>query len=514
MKLSLIIEAIDRATGPAKRSTAAIRQLTDRGLKPLEEATKRVDRTAARFLGGMPARLASIHAGVRRLAGQAGMKALEKSSYAAGYAVGATLRKVSQLALRVGAFGAMAIGAGGIGALGFLTRGVLGRASDFEQYTLILENQLGSLAKAKAAMKWVEDFAVRTPYELGEVMSAFTQMTVLDFKPMTGTLEALGNAAAALGTDLSDAVNALASATAGEFEPLRRYGIRIAKDGATLRLEWRKNGKVFRETVRDDQAALERAISGIMNKRFPEMMKRQSNTFLGMWRNLSDQFGKFQGMIADAGFFDAVRKKLQSVLEWVDQLAKNGKLKEWAEAISNRMTEMTNKAYEFVTKVKWDNVAKGIEAIVSGLINVVDWIGRASDAYGRWEIKAARTRELGSYDKVWNRMFGGTYERYQQRERIRDLNRAMGLPENKGLEGEPDDKPRILPQTKGWIGSQQRSLQQYLDRRAPGAAGPAPTGKISLHVTTDRGVTAQPRKVEARGMQIELNTGRAMAGLA
>ena len=90
-------------------------------------------------MGGMPARLASIHAGVRRLAGQAGMKALEKSSYAAGYAVGATLRKVSQLALRVGAFGAMAIGAGGIGALGFLTRGVLGRASDFEQYTLILK---------------------------------------------------------------------------------------------------------------------------------------------------------------------------------------------------------------------------------------------------------------------------------------------------------------------------------------------------------------------------------------
>ena len=69
----------------------------------------------------------------------------------------------------------------------------------------------------------------------------------------------------------------LASATAGEFEPLRRYGIRIAKDGANLRLEWRKNGKVFRETVRDDQAALERAITEIMNKRFPEMMKRQSN---------------------------------------------------------------------------------------------------------------------------------------------------------------------------------------------------------------------------------------------
>lgn len=233
-------------------------------------------------------------------------------------------------------------------------------------------------------------------------------------------------------------------------------------------------------------------------------------TFLGMWRNLSDQFGKFQGMIADAGFFDAVRRKLQAVLEWVDRLAKNGKLKEWAEAISGRMTEMTNKAYEFVTKVKWDNVAKGIGAIVSGLINVVDWIGRASDAYGRWEIKAARTRELGSYDKVWNRMFGGTYERHQQRERIRDLNRAMGLPENKGLEGEPDDKPRILPQTKGWIGNQQRSLQQYLDRRAPGAAGPAPTGKISLHVSTDRGVTVQPRQMETRGLQVELNTGRMM----
>ena len=159
---------------------------------------------------------------------------------------------------------------------------------------------------------------------------------------------------------------------------------------------------------------------------------------------------------------------------------------------------------------------RGIGAIVSGLINVVDWIGRASDAYGRWEIKAARTRELGSYDKVWNRMFGGTYERHQQRERIRDYNRAMGLPENKGLEGEPDDKPRILPQTKGWIGNQKRSLKQYLDSRqtGPRTSAPAPAGKISLHVTTDRGVAVQPRMVEARGMQLELNTGRAMTGVA
>jgi hypothetical protein len=48
----------------------------------------------------------------------------------------------------------------------------------------------------------------------------------------------------------------------------------------------------------------------------------------------------------------------------------------------------------------------------------------------------------------------------------------------------------------------------------PQPAAPAPKGKITLDIRTPQGTQARPAKIAATGVDIEVNTGRAMGSFA
>ena len=103
-------------------------------------------------------------------------------------------------------------------------------ASQFEKFETVLISSTGSAEKAKEAMKWVTDFAVKTPYELDKVTEGFVALKNYGIDPTNGTLRTLGDTAAAMNKPLMQGVEALADAVTGENERLKEFGIVSQQD--------------------------------------------------------------------------------------------------------------------------------------------------------------------------------------------------------------------------------------------------------------------------------------------
>ena len=123
----------------------------------------------------------------------------------------------------------------GLAATGyFFKRFFLDVAADFEDFQTVLETTEGSSAGAQRAMKWVSDFATRTPYELAEVTEAYVKLRAYGLDPTNGLLKSLGDTAAAMKKPVMQAVEAIADAVTGENERLKEFGIKASKSGGQI----------------------------------------------------------------------------------------------------------------------------------------------------------------------------------------------------------------------------------------------------------------------------------------
>ncbi len=372
LKFAMILEAVDRMSGPAKRASAGARQLAKgarelaREGTPVARAMDRVSNAAGR----MRARLGGALIRVRALAGRLGMKALEKAAYGAGYAIGWTIRKVATLALGLAKLTAGAAGLAGGAFLG----GVIATTAKFEQFQIMLEGTEGSAEKAKKAMDWVRDFAKKTPYELEQVMQAFVKLKGYGLDPLDGSLVAAGDAAAGMSKDLLQAVEALADAQTGEFERLKEFGIRARVEGNKVAFTYMKNGKEIRRETTNNAAAMKDAITGIWSDRFGGSMERQSKTFNGMISNLKDGWSDFMLRVGQAGVFDKVKAKLQGVLDWLNARLADKSIDRWADIVSKKMETIVDWLGQ-LTKEDLDDFVSNVGEIADGFIRVTEAIG-------------------------------------------------------------------------------------------------------------------------------------------
>ena len=115
----------------------------------------------------------------------------------------------------------------GAGALGYgLKRAFINPAAQFERFETVLKTIEGSSEKARESMNWIDDFAVKTPYELAQVTDAFVKLRAYGMNPTDGLLRDLGDASAAMGKPLMQAVEAIADAVTGENERLKEFGVK------------------------------------------------------------------------------------------------------------------------------------------------------------------------------------------------------------------------------------------------------------------------------------------------
>lgn len=494
MTASLLIRAretgFDRIASKAKAMGAAFRPV----VKTATDVGRAINRIDDRVVG----RFAKMGASARKFARD--FRLAEVAAYKTGQAVGSALRGTARFGLNMAKWGATAAIAGA----SWVAVDIIGLASKFEQFQVVLENTEGSALKARKAMAWVRDFAKTTPYEVEKVMEAYVALKSYGLDPMDGTLKALGNTASGMNKDIMQAVEMLADAQTGEFERLKEFGIRAKVQGDTVKFTYMKAGREITKTAKYSAREINRALVGIMDERFSGMMDRQSRTLAGTWSNIKDMFAGFQLDIADAGVFDLIKKKAEGMLARVQAWAKDGSLKAWAVDASDSLEDMVEWGSRFVTDTDWKSVAADVRTLASAFGTVVGWMVLAI----RWagKLKAA----LDDAAALFVLMNGSAQGKINAANYFAGRAYGGSRPPKAGpgpvaMPGRADGKKYSMTPTKG-----------PARVKAPSGFFKAPKigGAVDIRVRTDPGVRTQTRVASAsRDVPLRMaNIGRVSTG--
>lgn len=271
---------------------------------------------------------------------------------------------------------AIVFGAAGLGSIGAIGTQIVSTSAQFEKFQAVLETIEGSSAKAKASMDWVADFAAKTPYELNGVTDAFVKLKAYGIDPQAGALRSAGDAAAAMGKPLEEAVEALADAMTGENERLKSFGITTQTTGNQIKYNWTENGKQMTAIAKkNSREQIQAVIEGIWNRNYGGAMQKLTTTWDGMWSNLQDTLTRFYKMVGDAGIFEELKGELAGVLKTLDQMAADGSLQAFAQTISDELVSAFRELKSWVVAVDWKAFWLDLKAFAGGVASVVSALG-------------------------------------------------------------------------------------------------------------------------------------------
>jgi len=180
--------------------------------------------------------------------------------------------------------------------------------ANFEKMSSTLKTLEGSSANAQISMKWIQDFASTTPYELKNVTEAFVKLRSYGLDPTHGLLKSLGDTSSAMGKDLNQAVEAMADAVTGENERLKEFGIRASKTGDQIKYSWTDASNQTKEKIiQNNSQVIQSTLEAIFNEKYGGAMIEQATTWNGMVSNMQDRWTLFQVNIMNSGLFDYLK---------------------------------------------------------------------------------------------------------------------------------------------------------------------------------------------------------------
>ncbi len=200
----------------------------------------------------------------------------------------------------------------------------IGFNPQLEQSRIAFTTMLGSAEKAGAFLKELQGFAAETPFEFPELVEASRKMLALGFtaKDVVPTLRSVGDAAAGLGLG-SEGVNriiialgqmrAKSKVSAEEMMQLTEAGV------PAWEILAQAMGKSTAEVMKLSEQgfipasqAIDVLVAG-MEAKFPNMMQKQSTTFLGLLSTLKDEA---RNALADltAAPFERLKESVAGVL--------------------------------------------------------------------------------------------------------------------------------------------------------------------------------------------------------
>jgi hypothetical protein len=267
------------------------------------------------------------------------------------------------------------------------------QAGDMEAYMTTLEQLYGSQEVAAEKMKWLLDFAKRTPFELPGLIEATIKLKAYGIDA-ENVLKGLGDTASAMGKPINMAVEALADAQTGEFERLKEFGIKavqitaanaeklgvdMAAIGETALTSTDKFGKQRVDIIdRNNREVITSTLMSIWNDKFAGGMAKQATTLKGMVSNIKDTM--FQASLSIMGFdasigafrpdslFVKVKGVVDNVLTYINQID--------FETVAAKVEETVNKIVGYLTKLyedlapTWDNL-QSIFVSIQGIVGDV-----------------------------------------------------------------------------------------------------------------------------------------------
>ena len=183
--------------------------------------------------------------------------------------------------------GGLLAGAFAIDQITSFGRAVFDTTAEFQKFSAVLTNTLGSGSAARAALNDIRDFASKTPFSVAQLTGSFVKLANQGFKPTTNEMRKLGDLASSTGKDFDQLAEAIIDAQTGEFERLKEFGIRASKQGDEVKFTFKEvetQVDFTADSIRDYVLSLGDAegVSGAMNA--------ISKTLGGQLSNLGDAF--------------------------------------------------------------------------------------------------------------------------------------------------------------------------------------------------------------------------------
>ncbi len=183
-----------------------------------------------------------------------------------------------------------------------ITRAILQQASAYEQLRIQLRTVTGSAESAASAFEMIKRFAVATPFEVSNITAAFVRLKAVGIEPTEALLRSLGDTASAFGRDITDFTAAVISATAGEMESLKSFGVVARVQGDQVKFTFQG---VTTQIHRDSQSIVG-YLKMIGDTKFAGGMERQAKSMQGAISNVKDAFAAFADAVGRAGVTEAI----------------------------------------------------------------------------------------------------------------------------------------------------------------------------------------------------------------
>ena len=226
-----------------------------------------------------------------------------------------------------------AVGIGGVAeALGAAKHAFIDYNAELEQTHVAFTSMLGSGEQATAMIRDLQKFAAETPFEMPGIRNAAQQLIAFgyDAQEIIPTLTALGNAASGLGKGetgfgqlafVFGQIRTTGKLMGNDVMQLAQLGVPV-KDILAKNLGLTKDELANIGEMGIDADIAIRALMDGMNERFPEMMKKQSETFEGVLSNIKDNIGQAFGLTG-LPLFEQAKNMLLEIKNITDTMLAN-----------------------------------------------------------------------------------------------------------------------------------------------------------------------------------------------
>lgn len=175
-------------------------------------------------------------------------KQIEKSFDSAGKSVNNFSLTIDRAAKALGAMVA-------IDTIIALGKSIVETTAKFQKFEAILTNTLGSNSAAKQALKFIQEFAAETPFQIDELTDAFIKLANRGVIATKTQMTAIGDVATSLGKDFNQVVEAIADVN--NTERWNEIGIKAQTVGNKVSLSFKGTTVEVDKTVKGVTEAVE-----------------------------------------------------------------------------------------------------------------------------------------------------------------------------------------------------------------------------------------------------------------
>ena len=270
----------------------------------------------------------------------------------------------------LGKIGGAIIAAFSVQALIAFSRQVIEVRSQFERFEAVLGNTLGSKGQAKMIMGEIKQMAADTPFQVTELTDAFVRLTNYGMQPSIEEMKLLGDVSAAVGKSVLQFSEAIADAATGQFERLKEFGIKAAKEGNKVTFTFKGQATTVDYT---NDAIKEYLLSLGELEGVAGSMQVQMDTLGGSVSNLGDKFDSLMSSIGESSVWKGLIGYLGDVVETTEVLVNTwddlptDSLKFWTDnEWSIKQLEKAQKDYNEQLRTSAENQAMYEAAIKAG----------------------------------------------------------------------------------------------------------------------------------------------------